>query len=290
MSLVLSFRTRRELLQHMVPQYRQASVSKKGELLNEIAAKTGYSRRYAMWLLNHFQVGQPTRRRRQRRYGPEVQHALFLVWHAANRICSKRLMPFLPTLIDALERHGPLLLTGECRSELLSMSAATADRLLRAFRTQGLRGLTTTHAGTLLKQQIPVRTYYQWNETQPGFLEADLVAHCGRDSEGSFLYTLTLTDLATGWTECLPLLSKSAEAVLCALQQVRASFPFPILGLDTDDLWVLHPVKQSWQGEVFSGRGVPVQWRQILVEAMREQCTSNSRPRYARRMVIPNAL
>jgi hypothetical protein len=95
--------------------------------------------------------------------------------------------------------------------------------------------MSMTSAGTLLKQQIPVRTFAQWNETRPGFLEADLVAHCGRDSEGSFLYTQTLTDIATGWTECLPLLSKSAEAVLAALQQARASFPFPILGLDTDN-------------------------------------------------------
>ena len=115
------------------------------------------------------------------------------------------------------------------------MSAATADRLLRAPRTQSLHGMSTTHAGTLLKQQIPVRTFAQWNETRPGFLEADLVAHCGAQTEGSYLYTLTLTDLATGWTECLPLLSKSAEAVLCALQQERACFPFPILGLDADN-------------------------------------------------------
>jgi hypothetical protein len=95
--------------------------------------------------------------------------------------------------------------------------------------------MSTTRAGTLLKQQIPVRTFAQWNETRPGFLEADLVAHCGAQTEGSFLYTLTLTDLATGWTECLPLHTKCAEDVLPALQQARASFPFPILGLDTDN-------------------------------------------------------
>jgi len=235
-SLTLSFQTRREVLQQMVPRYRGASTVQKGALLDEIAATTGYSRRYAMWLLNHSEEGRPSPGpRRQRRYGPEVQHALFLAWHAANRVCSKRLMPFLPTLIESLERHGHLQLSDACRCQLLSMSAATADRLLRASRTQGLRGMSTTRAGTLLKQQIPIRTYAQWNETQPGFLEADLVAHCGSENEGSFLYTVTLTDIATGWTECLPLLSKSAEAVLCALQQARACFPFPILGLDTDN-------------------------------------------------------
>jgi hypothetical protein len=104
---------------------------------------------------------------------------LFLVWHAANRICAKRLIPLLPTLIEALERHEHLHLTKECRSQLLSMSAATADRLLRSQRKRGQLGIATTRAGTLLKQQIPIRTFQEWEETRPGFLEADLLAHCG---------------------------------------------------------------------------------------------------------------
>src|SRR5229473_6662388 len=166
-----------------------------------------------MWLLNHAKEGQTTPQRpRPRHYGPEVQHDLFLVWHAANRICAKRLIPFLPTLLDALERHEHLHLTEDCRSQLLSMSAATADRLLRSQRRVGQRGLSTTRAGTLLKQRIPIRTFQEWKETQPGFLEADLVAHCGTDIEGGYVYTLTLTDVATGWTECLPLLHRSQRA------------------------------------------------------------------------------
>jgi hypothetical protein len=166
---------------------------------------------------------------------PEVQHALFLVWHAANRICAKRLIPFLPTLVEALERHEHLHLTEECRSLLLSMSAATADRLLRSQRKLTKRGLSTTRAGTLLKQQIPVRNFAEWEETRPGFLEVDLVAHCGTNIEGGYLYTMTLTDVATGWTECLPLLYRSREAVLAALQRARTLFPFPIRGIDTDN-------------------------------------------------------
>src|SRR5256885_9570045 len=187
-----------------------------------------------MYLLNHAKAEQSTPQpTRRRHYGPEVQHALFLVWHAANRICAKRLIPFLPTLLEALERHEHLHLTEECRSQLFSMSAATADRLLRSQRTLGQRGLSTTRAGTLLKQQIPIRTFQEWNETQPGFLEADLVAHCGTDIEGGYLYTLTLTDIATGWTECLPLLLRSQETVLATIQRARTLFPFPILGIDT---------------------------------------------------------
>jgi len=189
-----------------------------------------------MWLLNHAGEGQHSPQRlRPRHYGPDVQHALFLVWHAANRICAKRLIPFLPTLIEALEQHEHLHLTEECRSQLLSMSAATADRLLHSQRKRGQRGLSTTRAGTLLKQQIPVRTFEEWEETQPGFLEADLVAHCGADIEGGYLYTLTLTDVAIGWTECLPLMHRREVPVLAALQRVRTLFPFPILGIDTDN-------------------------------------------------------
>jgi hypothetical protein len=115
------------------------------------------------------------------------------------------------------------------------MSDTTADRLLRSSRLQGPHGISTTRAGTLLKHQIPIRTFQDWDEAQPGFLEADLVAHCGIQAEGGYLYTLTLTDIATGWTECLPLLYKSPEMVLAAFQQARLLFPFPIVGLDTDN-------------------------------------------------------
>jgi hypothetical protein len=232
----LRYQARRALLRRAVPQYREASPSQKRTLLDAFVATTGYHRTYARWLLNHAEEVQRTLKRpRPRQYGPEVQHALFLAWHAANRICAKRLMPFLPTLIEALERHEHLQISVECRRQLLSMSAATADRLLSSQRKQSQRGLSTTRAGTLLKQQIPIRTFQEWNEARPGFLEADLVAHCGTDIEGGYLYTLTLTDVATGWTECRPLLYRSQETVLAALQRARTLFPFPILGIDTDN-------------------------------------------------------
>jgi len=160
---------------------------------------------------------------------------LVQVWNIANRLCSKLLIPSLPMFLDTLERHEHLRLMPECRSQLLSMSTATADRLLRPHRGQAVRGLCTTRAGTLLKSNIPIRTFEQWDEQRPGFVEADLVAHCGSSMEGTYLFTLTLTDIATGWTECLPLLSKSAEAVLVVLQRARSLFPFPLLGLDTDN-------------------------------------------------------
>ncbi len=232
----VNLQSRRTLLKQFAPQYRVVSSAHKRILLAAFIQATGYHRRYGMWLLNHAEeVLRAPVSARPSHYGPEVQHALFLAWNAANRICAKRLIPFLPTLIEALERHGHLYLTEECRSQLLAMSAATADRLLRAQRTLGRHGLSTTRAGTLLKQQIPVRTFKEWNGARPGFLQADLVAHCGTDIEGGYLYTLTLTDVATGWTECLPLLYRSQETVLAAFQKACTLFPFPILGIDTDN-------------------------------------------------------
>ena len=236
MRSALSYQSRRELVQQMAPRYQKASRAHKISMLDEFVAITGYARKYAIQLLNHPQEPKPrSQQTRLPHYGLEVQHALLLVWKAANQICAKRLIPFLPTLVEALERHGHLHLSEECRHQLLSISATTADRLLRASRPQGPHGLSTTRAGTLLKHQIPIRTFQDWNETQPGFLEADLVAHCGLQAEGGYLYTLTLTDIATGWTECLPLLFRSRETVLAAFQRARTLFPFPILGIDTDN-------------------------------------------------------
>jgi len=159
-----------------------------------------------------------------------------MAWAAANQVCAKRLVPFLPDLVASLERHGHLTLSDEVRAQLLRISPATADRLLHAPRRQDQpRGISTTKAGLLLKHQVPVRTFMDWNDAKPGFLEADLVAHCGARAEGSYLYSLVLTDVATGWTECLALLHRSQESVLQALDYARRLLPFPLLGLDTDN-------------------------------------------------------
>jgi Integrase core domain len=232
----LSYRAKRELLVQIAPRYREASSALKEVILDEFVAATGYARKYAIRLLNHpVDLKLAIERPRRPRYGREVQQALQLTWTAANHICAKRLVPFLPTLVESLERHGHLQLSEEGRNLLLSMSAATADRILRPYRKQERHGISTTRSGTLLKKQIPIRTFQDWNDVKPGFLEADLVAHCATQAEGSFLYTLTLTDVATGWTECLPLLNRSQEGVVAALSRAQQLLPFPILGIDTDN-------------------------------------------------------
>jgi hypothetical protein len=234
----MSFLAKRELLVQVARRYRDATGQQKSQILDEFVAATGYARKYAIHLLTQPELPpvQPLTRPRPRRYGPEVQAALELAWVAANEVCAKRLVPFLPDLVAALERHGHLTLSEETRTQLLRISPATADRLLQARRRQGQpRGISTTKPGALLKRHVPVRTFTDWNDARPGFLEADLVAHCGTRAEGSYLYSLVLTDVATGWTECLPLLYRSQEAVLQALNTARRLLPFPLLGLDTDN-------------------------------------------------------
>ena len=232
----LSYRSKRELLLQIAPRYREASPALKTVILDEFVAANGYARKYAIRLLSHpVALKLMIERPRPPRYGAEVQEALHLAWTAANHICAKRLIPVLPTLGESLERYGHLQLSEPFRAQLLAMSPATADRILRPARTHERHGIATTRSGTLLKKQIPVRTFAEWNDVTPGFMEADLVAHCGPSAEGAFLYTLTLTDIATGWTECLPLLGRNQEAVVAALKRARQLLPFPLLGLDTDN-------------------------------------------------------
>jgi hypothetical protein len=165
-----------------------------------------------------------------------VEGALVAVWKAANFICAKRLIPFLPELIPTIEHHGYLSMGEETREKLLSISPATADRILKKVRDAAKpKGVSTTRSGSLLKHQVPVRTFADWQECHPGFLEADLVAHCGSRTDGAFLNTLVLTDIATSWTECLPLLYRSEAEVLRALDCARRLLPFQLLGLDTDN-------------------------------------------------------
>lgn len=230
----MSFRAKRELLVQVAPRYRAARHGQRSAILDEFVAVTGYERKYAIrLLLGPIHPPEPIRRPRAAHYGVEVQQALTTAWTAANAICGKRLVPFLAELVPTLERHGHLSLTDDVRTQLLTLSPATADRLLAPVRRP--HGLTTTKPGRLLKKQIPVRTFTEWTDAKPGFLEADLVAHCGGSMEGAFLYTLTLTDVATTWTECLPLLHRSQHGVVQALQRARGMFPFPLLGIDTDN-------------------------------------------------------
>lgn len=238
----MSLHSRKELLAAVRPRYRKSSRVDKRSILDEFTAATGYQRKYAIALLNKLPVTRTSstqklaRKTRPRIYDAKVQEAFQVIWEMENRPCGKRLVPFLPELIKALNRHGEIHWDKAITDKLLAMSAATADRLLKAARASGgLRGKTTTKPGTLLKSQIPIRTFSEWDDGRPGFFEVDLVAHCGDTTRGEYVNTLTLTDVATQWTECFSLRNRSQIAVSEAVALARKLLPFALLGLDSDN-------------------------------------------------------
>jgi hypothetical protein len=234
---MMSQGSKRELIAAIRPRYLKANKAGKEQILNELIANTGYHRKSAIRVLKHGPKPKGLKKPgRQKIYRGEVVQVLEQIWEICGRICSKRLQPFLPEIVTILERHHELCLSPQIKSLLLSMSRSTIDRCLKKARfTSPQRGLSTTKPGALLKQAIPIRTFTPWEEERPGFLEIDLVAHCGSSTVGTYLNTLTATDLATGWTECLALADKTQVVVSQAICQLRLDLPFQLLGLDSDN-------------------------------------------------------
>lgn len=235
MRLKMSKQTRQELLEITRLEYIQASWKEKRVLLDALVRATGFNRKYLTKMLGEKSIKVVGTRQRKRCYDIEVQEALIRIWLASNRIASKRLIPFLPIMLEKLEKHGHLSLPKEVKIKLLKLSPATADRLLKEEKKKHGRSKSTTRPGRLLKHNIPLRTYDDWNETEPGFLEADLVAHCGEVTSGEYLNTLTMTDMASGWTELRSVIGKSESQVLSAICRTATKLPFPAKGLDTDN-------------------------------------------------------
>jgi len=218
-------------------RYLNAGKQEKGRILDEFIQVTGYHRKSAIRLLRR--KGSPKRgqrRGRRRRYGPEAIDALRKVWEASDRLCSKRLQPFIGELVRVMRQHGELAINASLEAELCQMSPSTIDRLLRPWRhLGGRRPLSTTKPGSLLKNSIPIRTFADWTDERPGFLEVDLVAHCGESTEGFYLTTLCAVDVASGWSECMGVWGKGQQRVGGAVHRVRQRLPFPLLGLDSDN-------------------------------------------------------
>jgi hypothetical protein len=231
--------SKHELAEGWHGRYLKADRRERGRLLDEFVALTGYHRKYANSLLKHGppKAGALARRRgRPVVYDPSVLSALEVAAEASGWICGKRMAPFMSELVPALEREGALAVSSEVRGKLLAMGAATIDRRLRALKAREKpKGLCTTRPGSLLKRQVPVRTYTPWDEERAGFLEIDTVAHCGTTTEGEYVCTLSATDLATGWTECQAIMGKTQRAVHGALEEIRERLPFPLLGIDFDN-------------------------------------------------------
>ena len=233
---MMSRRSKRELHSQVQTRYLKASKAEKQMILDEFTSNTGYHRKYAIRVLKHgYKRGVRKPKGRRVIYCGEVVETLEQIWEIYGRICSKRLHPYLPEGIKVLERCGELQLTPETKSLLLQISRSSIDRCLAPARFTQPHGRSTTKPGSLLKKQIPIRTFADWTEDKPGFLEIDCVAHCGDDVSGQFLYTLTCTDLCTGWTEMLALPRRSQEAVCRAIDGMRQDLPFALLGIDSDN-------------------------------------------------------
>jgi hypothetical protein len=227
-----------EYLETIYLRYKRATLKEKTLILNEFCLNCGYHRKYAIRVLNNFKrftKPKPKKRGRLSKYNkPSILEPLKRIWLTANLPCSKRLKVILPLWLGSYtEEFGGLPL--EVVKALLRISAPTIDRLLKPVRVKYRgRGRATTKPGTLLKKQIPIKTD-QWDETRPGFLEADTVAHCGESLLGDFAYTIDLVDIASGWTEQRAVWGKGEVGVVEEIKDAEYSLPFPLLGFDCDN-------------------------------------------------------
>ena len=234
MARTVSRETRHDLLQAIRERYGVGTKDERVRILNEFVAVTGYHRKHVIRLFTAKTVERGVRRRvRLPVYDDAVREALVVLWEASDRVCGKRLKSLLPILVSALERHGHLTLGSTVRTRVLSASAATLDRLLRPSRAAISGQRARRRAMPAVQRNVPVRTFAEWEAPLPGDMEADLVSHGGESAAGSFVHTLTLTDVASGWTECVALVVRDGALVTAALEQLRRSMPFPLRGFDT---------------------------------------------------------
>ena len=247
--------TRKKLTLAYAKHYQRApSKREKSQILDEFTKLTGYNRSYASWLLRHagrritihtpqgprvILVADPHRkikRKRPKTYDHKVLKSLRKIWAILDCPCSLKLKAILPKIIPKLERHGELTLKEDLREKLLQISRATIDRLLAPERRRlALKPRAKTRPGTLLKKQIPIRTFAQWEEDEPGFVEVDLVSHDGGLAKGDHAWSLVLTDVCTQWTEVVPLRNRAQLWAFEALQEASRRLPFPLRGLDSDN-------------------------------------------------------
>src|SRR6266536_1827279 len=247
----LTMKERKRIAEATAGRYRKVGKKEKGEILNEFVELTGFARCYAALVLrNQGRVVQVNRKLRVRgdvgkklprpgrgpTYDEETVKVLVQVWRIMDYICGKRLAPVLGEMVERLLRHNELRCDAARRKKLARMSAATIDRLLGPERQKyQLKGRSHTRPGTLLKHQIPMRTFNEWDEQQPGFLEIDLVGHDGGVLDSFHAFTLNATDVASGWTSSTALKNKAQVWSLAGVQKIQAKLPFPLLGIDSDN-------------------------------------------------------
>src|ERR1700746_1510863 len=240
MAGTISMGARREVLSAVAERYRSAGRVEKGRILDALCRTTGWHRKHAVRALRRRAIDKAVEteapRKRKRRYGLTIKDALTALWEASDRVCGKRLVVMIPTLVPALEQHGRLHLGGGEQAQLLAVSAATIDRMLGDVKIAAAGG-RRRRAGfySAIRREVPIRTFNDWKDPAPGFCEVDMVAHGGTSVAGSFIQTLTLVYVATGWTECLPLVNRDGNLVVEAIMRAQSLFPWLLRGVDFDN-------------------------------------------------------
>lgn len=236
----ISTETRKELIEVLGNRYRKSLRMEKAQILDEFIAVSGYHRKHAVRLLNSRtnnsseQSNSDKVAYNRRIYDEAVKEALIITWEATYRIRGKRLKVILPDIVDAMERYCHLKLDMAVRNQMLKVSAATIDRLLSPMRNR-TQSRKRSHSRPKVSKQVPIRTFADWGQPNPGHLEIDLVAHRGQSMSGSYIHTLVATDISCGWTEFMPLLAREQSLVVEGLKILRRQIPFPVLGIDSDN-------------------------------------------------------
>jgi hypothetical protein len=235
-----SMATRKEIITRIRLKYKKATKKGRGAILDNLGTTTGLSRSRIKHLLSikPWMINKPQKPRpgRAPKYGGVIKEALIRVWMFMDNSCGKRLTAGMDDMLDAMIRYGEISYDKDTVALLREMSSSTADRLLkRAKEEMRFKGISTTKPGTLLKKNIPIRLGDEWDDAQPGYVEVDLVAHCGDTASGDYLNTLDMTDICTGWTETQTAVNKAQVHVHKAIKDCAGRMPFSLRGLDSDN-------------------------------------------------------